>query len=506
MIRSRLSFGNLLLTAVLVCVAGMSIQAAAAERREAAPSPRSQAAISPARSLTLAERVEYQRRVEQVYWSHTLWPSENPRPKPALSEVVSDEAIQLEVENYLLETAALETYWNRRITGDELQAEMDRMARSTRSPDVLRELFAALDDDPYVIAECLARPAIADRLIRDLYSHEERFHGEVHERARQALAGIRTADEMKTMGGEYAEVEVVRDDGSSPETGVSPSARRGDRVALESAEWDRFIRHLEGVLEVRNRSGERAQGERLPVGIPSGLTEETDGFHVQAVLAKTPDGVRVASVRWPKQSFDAWWLMAKATPEIQEAYRAGSARTAPASWGSTLPAVTGVSCQTSDTWLPTSQADPRPHSSHTAVWTGTEMIIWGGRANVQQVYEHSGARYNPTTDTWVETSTAAGVPEAREGHTAVWTGTEMIVWGGFSETGPTLNTGGRYSPASDTWVQTSTGTAVPTPRGGQTAVWTGTEMIVWGGTRGPVRRTRAVGTTRPRTAGPPPRR
>src|SRR5262245_39391454 len=58
-------------------------------------------------------------------------------------------------------------------------------------------------------------------------------------------------------------------------------------------------------------------------------------------------------------------------------------------------------------------------------------------------------------------------------------GTEMIVWGGV---GPTLvNTGGRYDPSSDTWMPTSTGANVPTPRRGQTAVWKGTEMIVWGG-------------------------
>jgi hypothetical protein len=33
---------------------------------------------------------------------------------------------------------------------------------------------------------------------------------------------------------------------------------------------------------------------------------------------------------------------------------------------------------------------------------------------------------------------------SREYHTAVWTGSEMIVWGGVSQSGPYLNTGGRY--------------------------------------------------------------
>ena len=74
----------------------------------------------------------------------------------------------------------------------------------------------------------------------------------------------------------------------------------------------------------------------------------------------------------------------------------------------------------------------------------------------------------------------ASVPTAREMHTAVWTGTEMIVWGGYDEYFYPLNTGGRYDPSSDSWTPTSIAN-VPTARVIHTAVWTGTEMIVWGG-------------------------
>jgi N-acetylneuraminic acid mutarotase len=118
---------------------------------------------------------------------------------------------------------------------------------------------------------------------------------------------------------------------------------------------------------------------------------------------------------------------------------------------------------------------------HTAVWTGTEMIIWGGTDN--EVYFNTGARYNPATDTWTPISTS-NAPTGRVFHTAVWTGTEMIVWGGMGSTG-LVNTGGRYNPATDTWTPISTSNA-PTARIYYTAVWTGTEMIVWGGTGGDV--------------------
>ena len=42
---------------------------------------------------------------------------------------------------------------------------MERMAKRTKQPEVLRELFDALGNDPFVIAECLARPALAERLL-----------------------------------------------------------------------------------------------------------------------------------------------------------------------------------------------------------------------------------------------------------------------------------------------------------------------------------------------------
>ena len=67
---------------------------------------------------------------------------------------------------------------------------------------------------------------------------------------------------------------------------------------------------------------------------------------------------------------------------------------------------------------------------------------------------------------------------ARIFHTAVWTGSEMIVWGGLN--GVSLNTGGRYNPSTNSWTATST-TSAPDARAYHTAVWTGTQMIVWGG-------------------------
>src|SRR5205823_7334461 len=120
------------------------------------------------RTLTFAERVVYQRGIEEVYWGHRIWPKDRPDAKPSLDEVMSQAQIEKKVEDYLRDSEALEDYWQRPITPDQLQAEMERIAGHTKQPEVLRELFAALGNYPFVIAECLARRVLAERLITEL--------------------------------------------------------------------------------------------------------------------------------------------------------------------------------------------------------------------------------------------------------------------------------------------------------------------------------------------------
>ena len=130
--------------------------------------------------LTFEQRLECQRRIERVRWQHRTSVAGHHR---AFEEAVPEEVIRDNVETYLLQGEALARYWNRPLTGAQLQAEMERMARSTKAPGRLGELFAALDDDPFVIAECLARPALTDRLIRSWYAHDTRFHRNVRSEA-----------------------------------------------------------------------------------------------------------------------------------------------------------------------------------------------------------------------------------------------------------------------------------------------------------------------------------
>jgi hypothetical protein len=136
---------------------------------------------------------------------------------------------------------------------------------------------------------------------------------------------------------------------------------------------------------------------------------------------------------------------------------------------------------TTDSWTLTStDRAPTPRRGHTAVWTGGLMLVWGGSDS--DFYLKSGGRYDPTTDSWASTSTV-DAPSVRDAHTAVWTGSHMLVWGGWNGS-MTFDTGGRYDPEADSWTLTSS-TGAPESRNSHTAVWTGSHMLVWGGFKAP---------------------
>ncbi|MCW5552779.1 MAG: hypothetical protein KIS67_11550 [Verrucomicrobiae bacterium] len=115
---------------------------------------------------------------------------------------------------------------------------------------------------------------------------------------------------------------------------------------------------------------------------------------------------------------------------------------------------------------------------HSAVWDGKRLIIWGGRPLLGSAYLDTGAAYDADTDKWEAVSTI-DAPVPRWGHTAVWTGTEMLIWGGNAASGP-QNTGGQYQPDRQLWRSIPVSDA-PSARTDHVAVWTGGQMFIWGG-------------------------
>jgi len=373
----------------------------------------------------LDRQEDCRRAIEEVYWRHRVWPADNPAPKPTLDEALPEVEVRARVERTFRLSQALDAYWKRPVTPAQLQRELDRMARESRDPARFRELLAAVGNDPARAAECIARPALVERVARHYFADDERIHGERKESLRRELASVTSVEQMPEMSGSYFERRLPLDGLDDPET--------------------------------TGRIGE--------------LQESADSFFVSAVLERSAEGVRTGVVAWPKRTLDEW---------LREAAFDSPPDPAPVQFAYRLPRALATEAATAGpySWTPTA-AVPEGAVLNTAIWTGSEMIVWGGQ-NAGKF--DSGSRYDPATDSWT-TIAAAGAPSPRSLHTAVWTGSEMIVWGGcgqahgFCET----STGGRYNPTSDTWTPTGNGGTVPVGRRSHTAVWTGTAMIVWGG-------------------------
>src|SRR6266704_2600454 len=336
------------------------------------------------RTLTFAERTAYQRMIEEVYWRHRIWPKERLEPKPSLDAVMSQAQLETKVADYLRNSQALEDYWQRPITVEQLQAEMGRMAQHTKQPEVLRELFEALGNDPFVIAECLARPVLSERL-------------------------------------KPATVEWRK--------GPLDSWRAGadNRMSKLTAAANGSYR-LPRISDAPNGCTDDAWTPTNPTNTPDGRYLHTAVWTGNEMIVwggSNGNGLNTGGRYNP--STDSWTATSNTNaPSGRYGHTAVWTGTEMIVWGgfngSSYLNTGGRYNPISDSWTATSTTNaPAARQRHTAVWTGTQLIVWGGEGCPIGCFTNIGGRYNPTTDSWTATSTA-NAPAGREYHTAVWIG------------------------------------------------------------------------------------
>jgi len=123
-----------------------------------------------------------------------------------------------------------------------------------------------------------------------------------------------------------------------------------------------------------------------------------------------------------------------------------------------------------------------PRSKAASCALESSVFIWGG-SDVNNVALDTGAIYAPATDTWTTVSKAAGMPSPRTFATCVWTGSVVVVYGGTDGgmAQMALNSGSIYDPKSGSWTALP---KAPSARSQPLGYWDGNRVLFWGGNNG----------------------
>ena len=144
------------------------------------------------------------------------------------------------------------------------------------------------------------------------------------------------------------------------------------------------------------------------------------------------------------------------------------------------PAVVDLAAELPEGWseLP---APREVRSGAATAWTGSQLLVWGGYEFVGSGDEdpaNDGFVFDGATRTWLAfpDSPLSGRSDAA----SAWTGEEFLIWGGFDggfREVPYFDDGAAFDPLTETWRMLP-----PPPIGARTpfSVWTGRELIVWG--------------------------
>jgi N-acetylneuraminic acid mutarotase len=162
-------------------------------------------------------------------------------------------------------------------------------------------------------------------------------------------------------------------------------------------------------------------------------------------------------------------------------------------YGGYGPSCTGTYCgdaaaynPSTSTWrlLPAPPISGRYYTQ--MVWTGSKVVIFGGYSTACSYYCADGAVYDPSSNTW-STLTTASPLDARYEHSGAAFGSYATFYGGYGNyVGSSYyrNTGAWYDPTAGSWksfaVPTDTIFA-NTKRAYASMWWAGSKMYVWGG-------------------------
>lgn len=273
------------------------------------------AALHPARADDFADRAA----IEHIYHAHRT------NTKQSFEEAMPAALVEKLVRQDQAKEAALRKDYGLEITPVLLAAEVERIATTTRAPEVLAEIKHALGDDPVRFAHSFAKPILVERLLREKFDNDDTLHAPLRravEQVRHELIAAKqngASDEMllamlkrshahavtettwqlgarpekKPNSETTAEIEIKKRFGPNAQLLSSPQASDGKERQFYFAD---LPGELQNVLRVQLRQ----------VGDVSAVIEMPGGFLLYVAKEKTAAVLSVASLSLPKRSYEQW--------------------------------------------------------------------------------------------------------------------------------------------------------------------------------------------------------
>lgn len=291
-----------------------------------------------ARADDLAALVRDRAAIERVYYNHRLGqkpPFEHATPPTLIAHLVKED---------LRKESALWKVYGVAITPALLDAEVQRIDTTTRAPEMLAEIKAALGNDPVRFAQAFAKPFLVERLLRDKFENDEALHlpqRREAERVREQLLQAAIPDgSRRTNVASASPPSPISSATNAMVAGLLAILRTNHDSVITETTWQLGPRPPDtnataaDELEIKQRFGPQAQllaspshaerdrkqyFEDLPnelarvlrmqlrqPGDVSAVIETPTGFLLYLATEKTDTALSVACLSLPKRSYDQW--------------------------------------------------------------------------------------------------------------------------------------------------------------------------------------------------------
>lgn len=255
--------------------------------------------------------------VERVYYNHRLG------TKPPFEETMPPSLVTNLVQRDLHKETVLRKVYGVEITPSLLATEVRRINTTTRAPEMLAEIKAALGNDSEKFAQVFAKPILVDRLLRYKFVNDAALHAGIRHECEQARCALLAA---KTNGADAAQLlsqlkracpdavtEMTWQMTARPAASNSPAADETEikrrfgpdaRIISSTRETESVPNFFFGDLPDELQKVLRAQ--LCKPGDVSAVIETPSGFLLYLVRERTDRTLSVAILSLPKRRYEEW--------------------------------------------------------------------------------------------------------------------------------------------------------------------------------------------------------